>query len=92
MSTLLDIAKAIASEPRNGIIVLLAVLLGVALWAFWQERKRINKIQDERVVEAREDTELMTNALNEATQAAIEFKTSNDALRLAFDALTRAIN
>lgn len=91
MSILFDILKAIVLEPRNGIIVLLAVLLCVALWAFWQERKRNNEIQDERVVEAREDTALMTNALNEATQAAIEFKDSNDALRLAFDALTRAI-
>ena len=92
MDALLDIAKAVASEPLTGIILLLVVLLGVAVWAFWQERKRNNRIQEERVVEAREDTELMTNALNEAAQAAIEFKASNDALRMAFDALTRAIH
>lgn len=41
------------------------------------------------MTEAREDTELMTNALNEATTAVNEFKGSNDALRLAFETFVR---
>ena len=45
--------------------------------------------QDDRIGEAREDTELMTNALNEATTAVNEFKGSNDALRLAFETFVR---
>ncbi len=88
---LLEIAQALATDPRNGIIVLLAMLLGVSIWAFWQERKRNNRIQDERVIDAQESVKLMTNALNHATQAAGENKTSNDALRQAFDTLIKAI-
>lgn len=91
MDALFKIAKAVASEPQTGIIVLLVLLLGIAVWGYWQERKRNNKIQDERVIEAREDTKMMTHALHEATHAALDFKASNEALRLAFDALSRAI-
>lgn len=90
MGALLDIAKAIATDPLKGLIIMLAVLAGGFAWAYWQERKRNNQIQEERVAEAREDTELMTNALNEAAQAAHEVKASNDALRLAFEVFTRA--
>lgn len=90
MNALLDIGKAIASEPVTGIVVLLVVLLGVALWAYWQKSKQVDRLQEERIAEAREDTELMTNALNEATHAASEVKASNDALRLAFEVFTRA--
>ncbi len=92
MGALVDIAKAIASDhPMTGIVILLVVLLAAAVWAFWQERKRNNRIQEERVAEAREDTELITNALNEASQAAHEVKNSNDALRLAVETLARAL-
>lgn len=90
MGQLFEIADKIASDPLKGIIVLLVLLLGLALWAYWQERKRNNAIQNERVVEAREDTALMATALNEASSAVREFKGSNDSLRLAFETFVRS--
>ncbi len=91
MGALVEIAKAIASDPMTGLVVLLFVLFAGSVWVIWQLLKRIARIQEERVAEAREDTELITNALNEASQAAHEVKNSNDAIRLAVETLARAL-
>lgn len=88
MGELLEIAKAVASGP-NGVVLVLVLLLGLALWAYWQERKENRRLQDERLKEAREDTELMTQALAEATHTVNDFKASNEALRIAFETFTR---
>lgn len=89
MGILLEVAGEVASEPTTGVILLLVVLLGLAVWAYWQERQRNNKIQDERIAEAKEDTELVLSTLHDATQAVQEFTGSNEALRTAFEAFVR---
>lgn len=91
MEQLLKLGEAIAGNPQSGIIVLLVVLLGVAVWAYWQERKEVRRIQEERLREAREDTKAMANALNAASVTVSEFKASNEALRIAFEALVRSV-
>ena len=89
MGQLLEIADKIASDPFKGIVILLVLLLGLTMWAYHRERKRIDEIQGQRIIEAREDTKLMTTALVEASSAVRGFKESNDALRLAFETLVR---
>ena len=96
MGQLLEIGRTIVSDPLKGLVVLLVLLFGGTLWAYWQERKRNNEIQEERLIEAetrvaeaREDTKLMTTALDEASSAVANFKNSNDALRLAFETFVR---
>ncbi|MHA1573298.1 MAG: hypothetical protein ACTSX8_04835 [Alphaproteobacteria bacterium] len=89
MGQLLKVSEAIAGNPQTGVVLILVILLGLAAWAYWQERKEVRKIQNERLKEAREDTKSMADALNAASVTVAEFKSSNDALRIAFEALTR---
>lgn len=80
---------SVANNPQ-GIIMLLVVLLGVTAWAYWQEKKEVRRIQEDRLREAREDTKSMADTLNAASTTVAEFKASNDALRIAFETLTRS--
>ena len=59
---------------ESGLALLLFFLCGVALWAYWRERKRNNAIQEERLTDAREDVRAMTEALVEARSAIGGFK------------------
>lgn len=78
----IEIAKG-SSTP--GLVVLLVLLLGMALWAYWQERRQNQRVADARLTEARQDTEAMTSALHEATHAVESFKASNEALKSAIE-------
>lgn len=69
--------------------MLLVTLLGLAIWAYWQERRRNERVAEQRLTEAREDTEAMVSALTEATNAVEQFKASNDALKTTIELLIR---
>jgi len=73
------------------VILILVVLLGLAIWGYWQERKENKRISEERLQETREDMQLMSSTINEAKNTIEEFKTSNDALRLSFDSLVKVL-
>jgi len=88
MEALLDFAKSLLG-PEPGIALLLFVLLALALVAFWKEKVKNDRVSDSRLKEAREDTELLVETVNEAVNTVREFKASNDALRSAFEALIR---
>ena len=62
----------LGAEP--GVALLLFFLLGVAIWAYWRERRVNNEIQEERLADAREDVKMMTEALMEAKNATEGFK------------------
>ncbi len=89
MSELFKFATSLADDGRNGLIAVLAVLLGLSLWVGWQLYKENRRIQAERLKEVREDTKLIGDTLNEVTVAVHEFKNSNDSLRIAFETLIR---
>jgi len=77
MLDLVGIGKALlGAEP--GTALLLFFLSGVAVWAYWRERKRNNEIQEERLADAREDIRSMTEALMEAKNATTGFKDTLD--------------
>lgn len=76
--------------PEPGISLLLFVLCGLSLWAYWREKTKNDSIADERLSEAREDTRTVMEALNEANSTIKEFKISNDALCKAFESLSLA--
>ncbi len=90
MGQLIKFGESIANNPQTGITMLLVVLLGVTIWAYWQEKKEVRRIQEDRLREAREDTKSMADTLNSASTTVAEFKASNDALRIAFEVLTRS--
>jgi cbb3-type cytochrome oxidase subunit 3 len=77
--------------PEPGVKLLLFFLCGLAAWAYWKEKKRNEEVSKERLKEAKEDTKAMADALNEAKTTVESFKASNDALRVAFETLTRSI-
>jgi hypothetical protein len=92
-----QLSNAVTTDPRNGTIVVLVFVCAAMGFALWLKNKRcdalsdrIDEIQNERVAEAREDTELVTVALNEAASAADKINNSMDALRLAFEMSLRA--
>ena len=78
MLDLIEAGKAIFGEGA-GATLLIFLLAGMAVWAYWHEKKKNDEIQKERLKEAREDTELFVNALNEATYAFKESKSTNEA-------------
>ena len=87
MESLVALAKEIVG-PQPGSALLLFVLCGVALWAYWKEKNKNDLIADERLVESRQDTQLVMETLSEATATIKEVKSSNEALRSAFESLT----
>lgn len=91
MLDLIEAGKSIFGEGA-GASLLTFLLAGMAVWAYWQEKKKNDELQKERLKEAREDTELFVNALNEATYAFKEFKGTNDALKIGFETLARTIS
>ena len=88
MEALVTFAKSILG-PEPGVALLLFILLVLAVLAFWKEKVKNDKVADSRLKEAREDTELLVETVNEAVHTVREFKASNDALRSAFEALVR---
>jgi predicted negative regulator of RcsB-dependent stress response len=74
-----------------GVTSLLFILCGILSWAYWQEKKKNEDVATERLDEVREDTKEMMSALHEATTTIREFKSSNEALRHAFETLTRSV-
>lgn len=87
---LLELAKSIlGSQP--GIALLLLVCLAWAVVAYRREKIKNDKVGDDRLKEAREDTELLVETVNEAVNTVREFKASNDALKTAFEALAAAV-
>lgn len=91
MLELVEAGKAILGDAP-GTTLLVFVLAGIAVWAYWHEKKRNEDLQKERLKEAREDTELFVNALNEATYAFKEFKSTNEALKIGFETLARSVS
>lgn len=86
MGDLVKLAVEIAKGSSTpGLVLVLTVLLGLALWAYWQERRANQKVADQRLTEARQDTEAMTSALHEATHAVEAFRASNEALKHAIE-------
>ncbi len=91
MTELLELAKAIAGD-EPGIKLLLLILAGTSIWAYWQEKKKREKVAEERLAEAREDTEQIMGALTEAHSTIKDFKASNDALKYAFESLEKTVD
>jgi cbb3-type cytochrome oxidase subunit 3 len=87
---LLELAKDILG-PQPGLVLLLLVLLLLLWLAYRREKLKNDKTMDERLKEAREDTELLVDTVNEAMNTVREFKASNEALRATFDALATAV-
>jgi hypothetical protein len=86
MADLFKLAVEIAKGSSTpGLVILLTTLLGIALWAYWRERRQNQKVSDQRLTEARQDTEAMTSALHEATHAVETFRASNEALKHAIE-------
>lgn len=90
MEAILELGKSLLG-PEPGITLLLFLGLGLALWAYWKEKLKNEAIAADRLKEAREDTELFMEALHEATNTIGEFKASNDALKTAFEILSRSV-
>jgi type VI protein secretion system component VasK len=87
---LLELVKStLGSQP--GITLLLLVCLVWALVAYRREKAKNDKVGDDRLREAREDTELLVETVNEAVNTVREFKASNDALKVAFEALATVV-
>ena len=86
----LEFANSILGA-QSGVVLLLFVCLAIVLVAYWQEKKKNDRTADARLKEAREDTELLVDTVNEAVSTVREFKASNDALRFAFETLTSAV-
>lgn len=91
MTELLELAKAIVVD-ESGIKLLLLMLAGVSIWAYWREKKKGEAVAEERLIEAREDTEQIMGALAEAHNTIKDFKASNDALKYAFESLEKAVD
>lgn len=91
MMELIEAGKAILG-PQPGATLLLFFACGIIAGLYWREKRRNEKKQDERLAEVKKETELFVTALNEATQAVREFKSSNDALRIGFEALASSIS
>ena len=89
MDALVGLGRLILGEDAQGVVLLLFVALGGALWAYWQEKKKNEKIAEQRLKEAREDIVLFVDTLKEATYTIKEFKTSNDALKIGFETIAR---
>ena len=89
MDELLKMAKGVLG-PDPGISLLLFVLCGLCMWAYWQEKQKNDEIADTRLDDARQDTKLVLEALNDATLAVKEFKESNSALQLTLEKLATA--
>jgi hypothetical protein len=90
MTLLLEAAKALTS-PDLGVKVLLFLCLVLSLIAYWKEKNHNERVAADRLREAREDTELLVETVNEAVGVVKEFKASNEALRRAFDALAEML-
>jgi len=91
MDDLIKLAVEIAKGSSTpGLVLVLTILLGLALWAYWQERRANQKVADQRLTEARQDTEAMTSALHEATHAVESFKNSNEALKHAIELMLQS--
>jgi hypothetical protein len=88
MEALIEMAKSVLG-PEPGVTLLLFILLAGALAAFWREKTKNDQVAIDRLREAREDTELLVETVNEAVNTVREFKSSNDALRGAFEALVK---
>jgi hypothetical protein len=86
MDVILEMVRALSS-PDSGVKVLLLICAVLSLIAYWREKARNERVSADRLREAREDTELLVETVNEAVGVVKEFKASNEALRVAFDAL-----
>jgi hypothetical protein len=87
---LFEFAKAVLG-PQPGVTLFLLVCLVLALVAYNREKVKNDVVADARLKEAREDTELLVETVNEAVTTVKEFKASNEALRVAFEALASAV-
>lgn len=79
MNELIGFAKAMLG-PEPGITIFLFVGLGLALWAYWMEKKKNEVLNQERVTEVREDTKMVISALSEANSATMAYKDQMGAL------------
>lgn len=87
---LLELTKTLlGSQP--GVTLFLIVSLVITTIAYHREKTKNNRVADERLKEAREDTELLVDTVNEAMNTVKEFKESNEALKAAFEVVTRAV-
>lgn len=87
---LLEFARSVLG-PQSGVIFFLLVCLILALVAYGREKAKNDRVACDRLKEARDDTELLVDTVNEAVSTVREFKASNDALRRAFDVLATAV-
>ena len=78
MDALIDIGKLLSQESK--VTLILFFLCGLAFWAYWKEKKRNDKSQEERLKEAREDTKAMTGALVGVKNTIQSFKDTLDAI------------
>jgi cell division GTPase FtsZ len=90
MELFLEVGKLFIG-PEPGVKLLLFICLGLVLWAYWNEKNKNDEVADIRLEEAREDTESLMTALNEASSTLKEYKSSNEALKSAFDSLSAVI-
>jgi hypothetical protein len=90
MEELIAFAKALLG-PEPGIALLLFILAGLALVAYWKEKAKGDKVSAERLKEAKEDTALLVDTVNEAVNTVRAFKESNESLKLSFENLTQAV-
>jgi cbb3-type cytochrome oxidase subunit 3 len=89
MEALVEMGRSIVGD--NPVGLLLFFLSGISLWGYWQEKKKNEDVAEQRLKEAREDTELYVSTLHEVTDAVREFKATNDTLKVGFDTLARAV-
>lgn len=76
---------------QHGVTLFLFVCLVGALVAYSREKAKNDRVAEDRLKEARDDTELLVDTVNEAVNTVREFKASNEALTAAFEALTSAV-
>jgi FtsZ-binding cell division protein ZapB len=86
MEELVKLAKSVLGQDP-GISLLLFILCGLAMWAYWKEKQKSEVISEQRLEEARQDVKLITETLSEMTGSVRDFKESNDSLKAAFESL-----
>lgn len=89
MEELIKTATAVVG-PQPGMAMLLFILCGLVLWAYWKEKTKNDQVADERIKETRKDVETVTEALREVTVTVKDFKASLEAVKGVIDSLAGA--
>jgi hypothetical protein len=91
MKELVDVGITILG-PNPGATLLLFFLSGLLAWAYWKEKKNGDAVAAERLKEAREDTEMVLSALNDATTAIKDYKSTVDTLKVTIEGMSKAVD